>query len=125
MIRDSLVLDTRLPAPRSADACGLQRRDCPYRTACDRDAASLARARAGSRADFDALYDRTFALIYGAVSKRLRSRELAERCTRELMERMFLATTQAEGCRSAQLLRLVKQLCVRGMLVADGRPIGA
>jgi hypothetical protein len=125
MIRDSIALDTRQPTSRTAAACGLERPDCPHRRACDRDAACLARARAGSRADFDALYDRTFALFYGAASKRLRSRELAERCTRELMEGFFLATAQTEGCSSAQIFRLVKRLGVQGTRVADGRPIGA
>ncbi len=119
MISDSIGLDRHLPARLSPDRCGIARPDCPHRRACARDAAQLARARAGSRADFDALYERFFALFYGAASRRLRSRERAEQCTRELMAAVFRAPGPANVCSSAQLLLLVKRLDVDGTAVAD------
>ena len=119
MTSDSIGRDHDLRAPLSPDRCGIARPDCPHRRACARDAAQLARARAGSRADFDALYDRFFALLYGAASRRLRSRERAEQCTRELMAAVFQAPTSAKVCSSAQLLVLVKRLGANGTAVAD------
>ncbi|HEY8122038.1 MAG TPA: hypothetical protein VII78_12025 [Myxococcota bacterium] len=101
---------------RSAAAdCALERRDCPLRDACRRDAESLARARAGSRADFDAVYGRIFALVYRAASTRLANRALAEVATRELLESAFRAPAPAlaRGCGSSQLVVLMKQLGAR------------
>jgi hypothetical protein len=99
----------------AAGDCALERTDCPLRDACRRDAANLARARAGSRADFDAVYGRIFALVYRAASARLGDRALAEVATRELLESAFRAPAPAlaRGCGSSQLVALMKQLGAR------------
>ncbi len=122
MSQQWIARETPSLARRNADACGLARPDCPYRTACERDAESLVRARAGSRADFDALYDRAFALFYRTAGERLHSRALAEGLTRELMEGAFYAPTSPEGCASARLFRLVKRIGAKWAPSTEGRP---
>lgn len=93
-----------------ADSCGLARRDCPHRAACRRQAERLALARAGSRVDFDAAYDRYFALFYRAVAVRRAPRELVEARTRALLEAAFASPSPSRDCSSAHLFRFVKRL---------------
>lgn len=93
-----------------AGSCSLALPQCPYRGACEGEASSLARARAGSRADFDALYDRYFAVFYRVASERFRDRALAEAYTRELMKGAFCAPAPSLGCAAGRLLRLVRRL---------------
>ena len=112
-------------ARQQADSCGLGRPDCPYRSACERDAKNLARARAGSRTDFDALYDRAFALFYRVAGEKLRSRALAEGLTRELMESAFRAPSRSEGCASARLFRLALRVSAKWAPPTEGRPADA
>lgn len=100
-------------ATSAIERCRLGRLDCPYRAACARDAPILARARAGSRADFDALYDRYFALVHRAASQRFGSRALAEACTRGLLKRTFGSRIPPNGCTGMRLLRLVERLARR------------
>ena len=77
----------------------------------------LARVAAGSRADFDRLYDSYFPRVYGLAMRRLGERQAAERVTRqvflELVEALpawrggavsgwlFERTRQAIDCREA------------------------
>ena len=121
MSRRSLARENRTAALRTAegarasrmdgaDSCGLARPDCPYRAACQRQAESLARARAGSRVDFDAVYDRYFALIYRAAAGRRTHRALVEARTRALLEAAFASPKSSRDCSSAHLFRLVKWL---------------
>lgn len=98
----------------SIERCEADQSACPDRAACALDAERMTRARAGSRADFDALYDRYFAAFYRAASARLPSRALAEAYTRDLLEGAFCAPAQPRGCRAAHLLRVVKQIGKRG-----------
>jgi hypothetical protein len=90
--------------------CGLRRPDCPHRAACEREALSLERARGGSRVDFDAVYDRYFALFYQAAGKRVGPREQAEAHTRELLEAAFSTPRPLGECAAAHLFGLVKRL---------------
>ncbi len=102
------------PSPEGAhrvvrDPCALRNPDCPYRATCEREASSLARARAGSRADFDALYDHYFAKLYRVSGERVGSRALTEVHARELLQRALCAPAPTDECAAERLLRLVKQ----------------
>lgn len=93
-----------------ADSCGLARPDCPHRADCQRQAEALARARAGSRVDFDAVYDRFFALFYRAADGRGTGRARVEARTRALLEAAFASPRSSRSCSSGNLFRLVKRL---------------
>ncbi len=93
-----------------APSCALARADCPHRATCEHDAQRLARARAGSRADFDAVYDRAFALFYRASLAQLPSRELAQSLTRELLQSIFREPIEADACTAAHWLGLMKRV---------------
>ncbi|HEU4430721.1 MAG TPA: hypothetical protein VFT98_18315 [Myxococcota bacterium] len=87
--------------------CLLRLASCPFRELCQSDAQRFARAREGSRADFDALFDDYFPRIHAAARARLSDPALAEACTRELLEAAFCSASPARSC-AGQMLRMVK-----------------
>ena len=80
---------------------------CPFRERCDGEAAAWHRARAGSRADFEMLYERWFVRVYRVASSRLGVRQLAETCTRDVLAVAFCLPPPLEGCAAAHVLSLL------------------
>ena len=87
--------------------CLLRMASCPFRELCRSEAQSFARSRAGSREDFDALFDRYFPRVHAAAQAHFADSALAEACTRELLEAAFCSPGPARSC-AGQMLRLVK-----------------
>jgi hypothetical protein len=77
---------------------------CPHRARCEADAIQLARARAGSREDFDSLYERYFARCFNTALAQLRSPQAAELCTRLALRALFGAAPAGGACVAARVL---------------------
>jgi hypothetical protein len=82
---------------------------CPMQARCEDEATELARARAGNRPAFDALFERYFARVYREAQRRSGSRPAAERATRAALAAAFLATSP-RVCMAVDLLRALASL---------------
>jgi hypothetical protein len=90
--------------------CALAREECRFRSACELEARRLASARAGNRAEFDALFDRYFARVHSAACRRTRDAALAEHCTRAVLEAAFAREAVAQHCAARVFARLHRLL---------------
>jgi hypothetical protein len=90
--------------------CPIAPAECAHRTACELDELRLSRARAGNRADFDALFDHAFARVYRAARRRLPSGEQAEAATRACLLGALGSPDPSGGCVTARLLRRIQQI---------------
>lgn len=100
----ALTRPTRLRRAVRSERCLLGNRElCPHRVACELDALQLARARAGSRPDFDAVYERYFSRCIRAARALLCDPALEEACTRDVLRATFRTPYPAGACVAAHV----------------------